>query len=375
MGKDYYAILGVSRQATQAEIKKAYRRLAIKYHPDRNPGDKVAEEKFKEAAEAYEILGDPEKRARYDQFGDAAFANGGGAHHYEDVNDIFRHFSDIFNDIFGGGFGGGFGERQTSYGNRARQVKGKDLRVRLKIGLEEMVRGGERKIKVRRKVRAAGTEYAVCPSCGGRGTVSRVTHTIFGPAQTHSTCRQCGGTGYVLSRRAPGSDENGLEWTEEVVTVRIPKGVREGIQLKVAQKGHEAPAPGGVAGDLYVVFEEKETPGFRIEGRDLHYILDLSLPEAVLGTAKTIDTPHGKIKINLEGPVEPGKVLRIRGKGIPEVNTDRYGDLFIHVRVHLPDKLSAEDEAYFRSKLNDRNFDVKQNRKKNFFQKIHDIFS
>ena len=374
MGKDYYAVLGVSRTATQAEIKKAYRRLAIKYHPDRNPGDAEAEEKFKEAAEAYEVLGDPEKRARYDQFGEAAFGNGAGGPHFDNMEDIFRHFGDIFRDFFGEGFSG-FEGRQTHYGGQGHRVKGKDLRVRLKIDLDQMVNGGERKIKVKRKVRAAESQYSVCPSCGGRGTVSRVTHTIFGPAQTHTTCRQCGGTGYILSRRAPGSDENGLVWTEEVVTVRIPKGVREGIQLKVAQKGHDAPAPNGIPGDLYVVFEEKETPGFRIEGNDLHYLMDLSLPEAVLGTSKTIDTPHGKIKINLEAPVEPGKVLRIRGKGIPEVNTDYYGDLFIHIKVHLPDKLSPEDEAFFRSKLKDKNFDVQQGRKKNFFQKIQDIFS
>ncbi len=374
MGKDYYAILGVSRTATQEEIKKAYRRLAIKYHPDRNPGNKEAEEKFKEAAEAYEVLSDPEKRARYDRFGESAFA-GGGAPHYDNVDDIFRHFGDLFREFFGGDFGG-FGGFQD-YGQRSarHRPKGKDLRVRLKIGLDEMVKGGERKIKVKRKVRPADSHYEVCPACGGSGQVTRITHTIFGPARTTATCRHCGGTGYILRTRGAGTDADGLQWTEEVVTIKIPKGIREGVQLKVAQKGHEAPAPDGIPGDLYVLFEEKPHPDFKIDGNDLHYILDLSLPEAVLGTSKTIDTPHGKIKINLEGPVEPGKLLRIRGKGLPELNTDYYGDLYIHVKVHLPEKLSAEDEAYFRRKLGDRNFDVKKSKKKNFFQKIHDIFS
>ncbi len=370
MGKDYYAILGVQRSATQEEIKKAYRRLAIKYHPDRNPGDKEAEEKFKEAAEAYEILGDPEKRARYDRFGDAAFA-GGGAHHYTDVEDIFRHFGDIFRDFFGGDVGGyGYGEQPGS-----RTVKGRDLRVRLNIGLEEMVLGGERKIKVRRKVRARDSYYQTCPACNGRGQTTRITHTIFGPAQTTTTCRHCGGTGQILQSRGKGADEDGLVWTEEVVSIKIPKGVREGVQLKVAQKGHEAPSANGIPGDLYVVFNEKIPEEYRIDGHDLHTILDLSLPEAVLGTTKTLETPHGKIKLNLEGPVSPGKILRIRGKGIPALNTNQYGDMFVHIKVHMPHKLTEEDKKYFRSKLNHEHFQVKKNKRKSFFEKIHDIFS
>ncbi|NPA43695.1 MAG: DnaJ domain-containing protein [Chlorobi bacterium] len=374
MGKDYYAILGVPRNATQEEIKRAYRKLAIKYHPDRNPGDKEAEEKFKEAAEAYEVLGDPEKRARYDRLGDAAFTGGGGPHHYEDIQDIFRHFGDIFNDIFGEGFGG-FGS-WSGYGTRrAPRVKGTDLRVKLKIGLDDIVHGGQRKIKVKRKVRAPETVYQTCPKCHGSGKVTRVTHTIFGPAEMRSTCNMCGGTGYVTAYAPPGADENGLIWTEEIVTVKIPKGVREDVQLKVAQKGHDAPSPNGKPGDLLVTFEEHIPPDYAIDGLDLHKQLDLSLPEAVLGTSKLVETPHGKIKLNLEGPVEPGKILRIRGKGIPELNTERYGDLFIHVNVHMPKKLSEEDIRYFRSKLEDKNFQPKKAKQKTFFQKIHDLFS
>ncbi len=375
MGKDYYAILGVSRTATQEEIKKAYRRLAVKYHPDKNPGDKEAEEKFKEAAEAYEVLSDPEKRARYDRYGEAAFSGAGGAPHFTDVEDIFRHFGDIFSDLFGehfGGFSGGFTGRNTRGGGP--RVKGSDLRIRLKITLNEMVHGGERKIKVKRKIKAPETVYQTCPRCNGSGRVTRVTHTIFGPAQTRSSCPQCGGLGQVLAYRPSGSDENGMIWTHDVVSVKIPKGIREGVQLKVAQKGNEAPAQNGIPGDLLVTFKEEIPDKFVIEDLDLHYQIHLSLPEAVLGTSKIIDTPHGKIKINLEGPVESGKVLRIRGKGIPQLNTDHYGDLFVHVKVHLPEKLSKEDKAYFRSKLNDPNFQVKSGQK-SFFQKIHDLFS
>ena len=373
MGKDYYAILGVSRSATQEEIKKAYRRLAIKYHPDRNPGDKEAEEKFKEAAEAYEILGDPEKRARYDQFGEAAFAGGGGAHHYTDVEDIFRHFGDIFRDFFGNDFGSGYGGFRGQSGRYT--AKGRDLRVRLTVGLKEMVHGGERKIKVRRKVRAHDSHYEICPVCHGSGQVSRITHTIFGPAQTTSTCRHCGGTGHILQSRGKGADDEGLVWTEEIISIKIPKGVREGVQLKVAQKGHDAPTGNGIPGDLYVVFNEQIPDHYRIDELDLHVLLDLSLPEAVLGTAKTLETPHGKIKLNLEGPIQPGKILRIRGKGIPALNTNQYGDLLVHLKVHMPSKLTESDKKYFRSKLNDENFQVKKTKRKSFFEKIHDIFS
>jgi len=375
MGKDYYAILGVSRTATQEEIKKAYRRLAIKYHPDRNPGDKEAEEKFKEAAEAYEILGDPEKRAKYDRYGDAAFAGGGGAHHYTDVEDIFRHFSDIFSDLFGEGGFGGFGGFGTGTRSRRVKVKGTDLRVKLKIDLNDIVHGGERKLKVRRKVKAPGTVYHTCPRCNGSGKITRITHTIFGPAQVRDTCPQCGGTGQIVASKPPEADADGMIWIEDIVKVKIPKGVREGVQLKVAQKGNDAPSPHGIAGDLLVTFKEEIPPQYVIEGLDLHRRLDLSLPEAVLGTSKTLDTPHGKIKLHLDGPVEPGKILRLRGKGIPELNTDRYGDMFIHVKVHMPEKLSTEDIRYFRSKLHDENFQVKKSKQKSFFQKIHDLFS
>ncbi len=371
MGKDYYAILGVSRTATQEEIKRAYRKKAIQYHPDRNPGDKEAEEKFKEAAEAYEVLSDPEKRARYDQFGSAAFEGGNGAPHYTDVEDIFRHFQDIFSDLFGGGMGGSY-YRQSASRHR---VKGRDLRVRLKITLDDIMHGGVKRIKVKRKVKAPGSAYTTCPTCGGHGVVRRVTHTIFGMTETTHRCKTCEGTGRVLSRRGEGADENGLRWIEEIVEIKIPKGVREGVQLKVAQKGHDAPSDYGVAGDLLVEFKEMHDPSFEIKGLDLYHELDISLPEAVLGTTKIVNTPGGKIKLHLEPGIDPGKILRVRGKGIPRLNSDEYGDLFIRVNVHLPKKLSEEDRKYFERKLNDAAFGVRKNKKKSFFERIHDIFS
>ena len=381
MGKDYYAILGVSRNATQEEIKRAYRKKAIQYHPDRNPGDKEAEEKFKEAAEAYEILGDPEKRARYDQFGSAAFEGpgaGGQYHHFDDLEDIFRHFGDIFGDFFGGGFGdfgGRTGQRGYGSNSRVRQIKGRDLRIRLKIDLNDIIHGGERKIKVRRKVVAPGTRYQTCPSCNGAGEVRHITHTIFGTAQTTSVCRTCGGTGQVTVSKPHNADNEGLVWREDIVTVKIPKGIREGVQLKVAQKGNEAPSPYGVPGDLLVEFKEEIPDEYTIKGIDLYKELDLSLPEAVLGTTKVVDTPHGKIKLHLENGVESGKILRIRGKGIPDLNTDRYGDLYIRIHVQMPKKLSDEDRAYFEKKLQDKNFQTVKRKKKSFFERIQDIFS
>ncbi len=374
MGKDYYAILGVSRNATQEEIKKAYRRVALKYHPDRNPGDKEAEEKFKEAAEAYEVLSDPEKRARYDRFGSEAFSGGaGGFHDFNDIEDIFRHFSDIFGDFFGGGFETRNTTRSTRRGPR---LKGTDLRINLQINLKDIVHGSERKIKVKRRTVHPQTYYQTCPACGGSGRVQRITHTIFGPAQTTATCRQCGGTGQVLVRKPAGTDENGMIWKEEIVTVKIPKGVREGVQLRVGQKGNDAPSGNGVPGDLLIHFKEKNDSPFHIDGLNLHFDLPLSLPELVLGTSKIIDTPHGKIKIHIPKGTSPNKTFRIPGKGIPKLNTEYYGDLLIHLDVHIPTRLSEEDRKYFEKKLNDPNFQVKKGTKrKSFFERIHEIFS
>ncbi len=373
MGKDYYAILGVSRTATQEEIKKAYRKIALKYHPDRNPGDKEAEEKFKEAAEAYEVLGDPEKRARYDRFGSEAFSGGAGDfHHFTDIEDIFRHFGDIFGEFFGGG---GFHSGSRTYSGRS-QVKGNDLRVTLRIDIRDMVHGGQRKIRIKRKVLHPRAHFETCPACGGSGKVQRITHTIFGPAQTTATCRQCEGLGYISTYIPPDADANGMIWKEEVVTVKIPKGVREGVQLRVGQKGNEAPVPHSIPGDLIINFRENTDPHFHIDGLNLHYDLPVTLPEAVLGTTKIIDTPHGKIKLHIPERVNVNKTFRVPGKGIPELNTNHYGDLIIHLDLHMPSKLTREDREFFEKKLQESHYQVdKSKKRKSFFERIHDIFS
>jgi len=372
MKRDYYEILGVSRSATAVEIKKAYRKKAIQYHPDKNPGDKEAEEKFKEAAEAYEVLSDPNKKARYDQFGHEAFqgAGGFGGGHHMNMEDIFSQFGDIFGDIFGGGF--------SSQGRRSshRTVRGSDLRVRLKITLEDIIKGGQKKIKIKRKVKAEGTTYQTCPQCGGSGQISRVTNTIFGRMQTTGTCNVCGGTGQVLKSRGAGSDSSGMLQKEDIVTVELPKGVRNGVQLRVGGKGNEAPGANGISGDLIVQLIEQSDEHFKREGNNLHYDLYISIPEAVLGTDKIIETPHGKIKIPIEEGMQSGKILRLKNKGVPDLEGYGYGDLLINVNVWTPKKLDKEQRKFFKENLEHPNFQPKPGKsEKSFFEKIHDMFS
>ncbi len=371
--RDYYEILGVSKGATAAEIKKAYRKKAIEFHPDKNPDNKEAEAKFKEAAEAYEILSDADKKARYDQFGHQAFENGGGGGFGGggmNMDDIFSQFGDIFGGGFGGGGFSGFGG-----GGGQRRVKGSNLRIRVKLTLEEIANGVEKKIKVKRKVQAPGTTYKTCSTCNGSGQVTRIANTILGRMQTSAPCNVCGGAGQTIDKKPNDADSQGLKVAEETVSIKIPAGVVDGMQLKVSSKGNEAPG-NGISGDLIVVIEEEEHDKLQREGDNLHYDLYVSYPDAVLGTSKEIDTVTGKVRIKVEAGVQSGKILRLRGKGIPSINGYGKGDLLVHVNVWTPKTLNKQQKEFFESMRNDEHFDPKpESSDKSFFEKVKDMFS
>ena len=374
MKEDYYDILGIGKNATAAEIKKAYRKKAIEYHPDKNPGDAKAEEMFKKAAEAYEVLSDPNKKSRYDQYGHAAFEGGGGfGGGGMNMDDIFSQFGDIFGGAFGGGgfsgfsgFGGGGGQRR---------VKGSNLRIRVKLTLEEIAHGVEKKIKVRRKVQAEGVTYQTCGTCGGRGQVTKITNTILGRMQTAATCSTCGGSGQIIDKKPSDADANGLKVSEETVSINIPAGVEEGMQLKVPNKGNDAPG-NGVPGDLLVAIETEEHDTLKREGDNLHYDLYISISEAVLGTSKEIDAVGGKVRIKLEAGIQSGKILRLRGKGITSLNGYGSGDLLVHVNVWTPKELNKEQKDFFERMQNNENFEPRPEKSdKSFFEKVKDMFS
>ncbi|WP_420319971.1 molecular chaperone DnaJ [Flagellimonas sp.] len=372
MKQDYYEILGVSKGASAAEIKKAYRKKAIEFHPDKNPGDSKAEEMFKKAAEAYEVLSDPDKKAKYDQFGHAAFEGGAGfGGGGMNMDDIFSQFGDIFGSAFGGGGFGGFG----GFGGGQRRVKGSNLRIRVKLTLEEVAEGVEKKVKVRRKKQAEGVTYKTCPTCNGSGQVTKITNTILGRMQTATTCTTCGGAGQSIDKRPSGADAQGLTVEEETVSIKIPPGVEEGMQLKVSGKGNEAPG-NGIPGDLLVAIETLEHDTLKREGDNLHYDLYISFSEAVLGSSKEIDTVGGKVRIKLEPGIQSGKILRLRGKGISSINGYGSGDLLVHVNVWTPKELSKEQKEFFERMQNDENFEPKPEKSdKSFFEKVKDMFS
>ena len=369
MKQDYYEVLGVSKGASAAEIKKAYRKKALEYHPDKNPGDAKAEELFKKSAEAYEVLSDPDKRAKYDQFGHAAFEGGGFGGGGMNMDDIFSQFGDIFGSAFGGGFGGfgGFGGQ--------RRVKGSNLRIRVKLNLEEIANGVEKKVKVRRKVQADGVTYKTCPTCNGTGQMTKITNTILGRMQTATTCSTCGGAGQTIDKRPSDADAQGLKVAEETVSIKIPAGVEDGMQLKVSGKGNGAPGD-GIPGDLLVAIETEEHPTLKREGDNLHYDLYISISEAVLGSSKEIDSVGGKVRIKLESGIQSGKILRLRGKGIPSLNSYGSGDLLVHVNVWTPKELTKEQREFFERMQNDENFEPKPEKSdKSFFEKVKDMFS
>ena len=368
--KDYYETLNLSKSASESEIKKAYRKLAIKYHPDKNPGNKEAEQSFKEAAEAYEILSNSQKKQQYDQFGHAAFSGGqgfgGGGGGGMSMDDIFDHFGDVFGSSFGGG---GFGR-----GGGRRVRKGSNLRVKLKLTLEDIVNGVQKKIKVQKLVAASGVEFTSCSSCRGSGQVTRVTNTILGAMQTASTCPNCKGSGQMISKRPDGVDSSGLEKKETIIEIEIPAGVEEGMQLSMQGKGNEAPG-GGVAGDLIIAIEEIEHEHLVRNGTDLLYQLGITFSDAVIGTSIEIPMVSGKAKIKIPPGTQSGKNLRLRSKGIPDVNGYGRGDMIVNIQVFTPQKISKEEKDLL-LKLNESdNFKPKHNQTKSFFDRMKNRFS
>ena len=368
MKEDYYKVLGIDKGASESEIKKAYRKSAIKYHPDKNPGDKAAEAKFKQAAEAYEVLGNSDKRAKYDQFGHAAFEGAGGfGSGGMNMDDIFSQFGDIFGSAFGGGFGG--------FGGGQRRSKGTNLRIKVSLTISEIANGVNKKIKVKRKVQAPGTEFSTCSQCGGSGQVTQITNTILGRMQSTSTCNVCSGTGKIVSRKAPGSDSNGQILSEETVEVKIPAGVEDGMQLRVSGKGNEALSD-GIPGDLLVLINELPDENLKREGNNLHYDLYISISEAVLGISKEINTVSGKVRIKLDAGIQSGKILRLRGKGLKSINGYGNGDLLVHVNVWTPKTLNKEQREFFQQMKNNEHFTPNPDKNdKSFFEKVKDMFS
>ncbi|MGB8704182.1 MAG: molecular chaperone DnaJ [Gillisia sp.] len=372
MKQDYYEILGLTKNATKADIKKAYRKKAIEFHPDKNPGDAHAEEMFKKSAEAYEVLSNDDKRAKYDRFGHQAFEGGFGGGGGMNMDDIFSQFGDIFGSGFGGGGFSGFG---GFGGGGQRRVKGSNLRIRVSLTLEEIANGVDKKIKVKRKVQAPGTTYKTCSTCNGTGQVTRVTNTILGRMQTASPCTTCGGSGQIIDHKPADADAQGLKVKEETVSIKIPAGVEDGMQVKVPGKGNEAPG-NGVAGDLLVAIEEKAHPTLQREGDNLHYDLYISFSEAALGSSREIDTVTGKVRIKVDEGVQSGKILRLRGKGISNLNGYGKGDLLVHVNVWTPKILNREQKEFFEKMADDENFQPNPEKSdKSFFEKVKDMFS
>lgn len=366
--RDYYEVLGVSKSADDAEIKKAYRKLALKYHPDKNPNDAEAEELFKEAAEAYEVLSDREKRSRYDQFGHAGMGGAGGfGGGGMNMDDIFSQFGDIFGSAFGGGsFGGSRGG--------ARVVKGTNLRVKMKLTLQEIAEGVHKKIKVNKLVNADGVTFKTCPTCNGTGRITRVSQTFLGAMQTQSACNACRGAGKTIDKKPADADVNGLVRKEEVIEIDIPAGVMDGMQLSVTGKGNAGPFD-GIPGDLIVVIEEMGDDNFKRDGENLHHDAYISFADAALGKSLEIPTVTGKVKIKIEPGTQSGKVLRLKGKGLPILQGYGNGDLFVHLNVWTPKKLTKEEKAILEELRGSENFEPSPDQSdKGFFGKMKDMF-
>jgi molecular chaperone DnaJ len=380
--RDYYEILGLSRDASPEQIKKAYRQKALKYHPDKNPGDETAEAKFKEAAEAYEVLSNAEKKSRYDQFGHAGVGNnygGGGFGGGMSMEDIFSQFGDIFGGAFGGFGGSGFS------GRTGRRVnKGSNLRIKVRLTLEEVLNGVEKKIKVKKFISCKpcsgtgaknGGAFHTCPTCNGQGRVTRVTNTFLGQMQTASTCPQCSGDGQVITEKCSECYGNGIVKNEEVIPINIPAGVAEGMQLSLSGKGNAAPR-GGIPGDLVILIEEIPHEKLIRDGSNLLHDYHISFPQAVMGTHIEVPTLEGKARIKIEPGTQGGKVLRLKGKGLPMVNSYGRGDLLVNINIWTPQATSKEEKAMLEQLEQSDNF--KPNPKKtdkSFFERMKEVFN
>lgn len=382
MKRDFYEVLGVAKGASQDEIKKAYRKVAMQHHPDRNPGDKTAEDKFKEAAEAYEILNDSDKKAQYDRFGHSAFAQGRGGHSSMNTEDIFSQFGDIFGDEAFGGFFGGGGRRSST--SRGRGTRGSNLRVKLKMNFEEIAKGANKTIKVKKHVTCTTcsgsgakdkSSIQNCSGCGGSGQVRRVQNTFLGQMQTVTTCPTCNGEGSTITNKCTACKGEGRMYGEETVSIDIPAGVQEGMQLSISGKGN-AGERGGSNGDLIVLIEEEAHPHLHRDGLNVAFDLYIPFPDAVFGTQIEVPTIDGRAKIKIPPGTQSGKIFRLKGKGFPHVNSYEKGDQLIQVNIWTPQHVSSEEKAMLEKMQVSANFEPRpEKNEKSFFDKVREMFS
>lgn len=383
--RDFYEILGVAKSASADEIKKAYRKVAMQFHPDKNPGDKAAEEKFKEAAEAYEILSDQDKRAQYDRFGHNAFSQGrGGGGGFQgggmNMDDIFSQFGDIFGGE--GGFGSFFGNQGGRSGGQAN--RGSNLRVKIKMNFEEMAKGANKTIKIKKYVKCntcsgsgAKDKQSVqtCGTCKGSGQVRKVQHTFLGQMQTVTTCSTCGGDGTTITAKCTSCKGEGRVFGEETINIDIPGGVHEGMQLSISNKGN-AGERGGRNGDLIVVVEEEAHPQLQRDGLNVAFELHISFPDAVFGTQVEVPTIDGRAKIKIPAGTQSGKIFRLKGKGFPQINSYEKGDQLVHVNIWTPENVSNEEKSMLEKLAKSENFKPKPEKtEKSFFDKVREMFS